>query len=233
MYILDCGTFQVGRAPAEEAIWLWGESHARENLKYLIAETPYTNINNISRLLAAGAMFHDRVLSMEIAIRSIRNIRRTNAGRISGIIICEQSEVTEDLLLLANRVFLTDRRFHLELPFELGQAMIVLRAYLKEYQKKGLRVLCARYQEKNVGYTVVCDVGNKTAENILGVTEPSIAGKAAAFGLYCTTLDQMERWGYERYLGQVSSANQASLNLHMQLGARVVKVMDHYILRRN
>lgn len=71
-------------------------------------------------------------------------------------------------------------------------------------------------------------LGGGTATIDLAVTKPDIRGRMAAYPLYYRTLELL---GAERYRGMVSTANTASLNLQMGMGAKIIGVEDRYILR--
>ena len=83
-----------------------------------------------------------------------------------------------------------------------------------------------------VGFVILHEVENGIYENVLGLTKQNLMGKAAAVPLYSSVLGIVGAEG-KRYLGIASSTNMASINLHMQLGARATDTIDRYILRKS
>jgi L-amino acid N-acyltransferase YncA len=133
---------------------------------------------------------------------------------------------------MACKAYDTDRRFHLNNGFDQLIANKVIRAYIEKYSQNSLRIVTSTYKDKITGFTTIPLIRDEVAENVLGVTEPSIVGKVSAYPLYRETLNILQSKSYRKYVGRVSTANAASLNLHFQLGARVIGIEDIYIWRK-
>ena len=125
--------------------------------------------------------------------------------------------------------FNTDRRFHLKPEFDTEISAKTLKEYIRFYNEQDIVVTRVEYDGELAGYTVI-HRQDEQAENVLGATKPGILGKMVAFGLYANTIKYLyEQENYKKYYAEVSSSNTASINLHVQLGAKVLGSYDKYI----
>ena len=203
--------------------------------KYNIQQVESMNDERIYELIKKGFSFHDRVLRVEISVAEQKNILN-NIEVPDGIIISLSDVFTEDMYHLACEAYKTDRRFHLEQKFSQNVANEVIEAYLKEFREKNYLIVRAAHQQKLLGYTVVRESEKRDSfENVLGVTLPGMKGKMIAVPLYRSMLKfaAESAFGekYTKYIGDISSTNVASINLHMHLGAKVYQTIDYYIYR--
>ena len=207
--------------------------------KYNIQQVKSTDDIRIAELLENGFRFHDRILRVEIFLKDnsgsfLNDIDiPVRGGEIS---ISLSDEYTEEMYRLACEAYTTDRRFHLEQRFDQNVANHVIASYLKEFNEKNYPVIKAVHRQELLGFTVIREDRDKNCfENILGATLPGMKGKMAAVPLYKSMLQLGSESAFEnkyrRYVGDISSANVASINLHMQLGAKVVDTIDAYIYR--
>ena len=173
----------------------------------------------------------DRVLLLEIDCTRLPPLA---AGLPETRVVCD-GELTDEMYTLACSAYIEDRRFHLDPLFDPALAASVIAAYLAEFRRRGLRAYKIFHEQELLGFTVVDEAlppprGDTCFENVMGATRPGIRGKMAAPVLYRAMLaGQAVR--FRRYLGWVSAANTASLNLHYQMGTRATTVCDEFVLR--
>lgn len=145
----------------------------------------------------------------------------------------ETDEFTDEILDLALKAFDTDRRSFLERDFApVERAYEVINAYIAYYRSRRHKIIKAVHGDNVLGFVILHEVENGVYENVLGLTKQNLMGKAAAVPLYSSVLGIVGAEG-KRYLGIASSTNMASINLHMQLGARATDTIDRYILRKS
>ena len=199
----------------------------------IVVRTSPEDTKRSSALLSRGFVFHERLLRAEI--HSGRQQPEAGFPALpKGVDIAAFQELTEEMYALGCSAFSHDRRFHLEHDFNPALAAEVLRGYFNRFSgQEGVLSFQARAGEKLLGFTVVVPDSEKpdSFENVLGATLPGIQGKMAAYPMYTFMLREMLRKGRAHYVGYVSAANLASLNLHVQLGAKWSGVFDEYILR--
>lgn len=203
--------------------------------KYNIQQVDSLKAERIEELLKQGFYFHDRVLRFEISVDAQKDLLK----RIEipeGVSISLSDTFTEDMYHLACEAYTTDRRFHLEQKFDSNVANDVIGAYLREFKEKNYLVIKALYQQKLLGFTVIRECEKKEVfENVLGATLPGMKGKMIAVPLYGRMLELASESAFKskckKYVGDVSSTNAASINLHMYFGGKVTTTIDEYIYR--
>jgi L-amino acid N-acyltransferase YncA len=228
MEILKCDEFSIGYGQLDEE-GLLGEPVSQD---YLLVKTDFRETGKIINLKEHGYSFHDRVLKLEIDIPSTDEIRNSKVKGTAMVSFQERASINEEMIEMACEVYDTDRRFHLDVIFNQKTADQVIRSYIKKLADPRLLVVTAIYNGTIAGFTTLPLKEENYAENVLGVTRHGIVGKVSAFPLYCEMLNILQRKGYRKYIGRVSTTNAASLNLHFQLGARVVGIEDKYIWRK-
>lgn len=180
-------------------------------------------------LKAVGYRFLDRILLMEIDLKATEKRRGEIAAKLIDIPVELSETFPEDLSALACEALPTDRRFHLEPLFDAEAAKPRIEAYIKSYREKGALLFSVRREGQLLGFTIVEKQEKGAFENVLGVTRPDMHGRMAAFPLYNAMLNGMREAGFRKYIGRVSSSNLASINLHINLGAKVAGIYDEYI----
>ena len=196
---------------------------------YHIASVENMDISAIEGLKRQGFQFHDRILQMEIDIAATEELRKKTMEKLM-VFPLEVSEVISDeMFRLGCLAFNTDRRFHLKPEFDTEISAKTLKEYIRFYNEQDIVVTRVEYDGELAGYTVI-HRQDEQAENVLGATKPGILGKMVAFGLYANTIKYLyEQENYKKYYAEVSSSNTASINLHVQLGAKVLGSYDKYI----
>lgn len=230
MYILSCNNFNVCYGNAEEILTV---GIPKGNAKYIIAQTHFRHTNEIAQLVDLGFCFHDRCLRLEDSTNRAKKYSSMCGSRANDILVCETEEFTDEILDLVLEAFDTDRRFFLDRDFvPVERAFEVIRAYIAHYRNGQHKIIKAMHSDNVLGFVILHEIENGVYENVLGLTKQNLMGKVAAMPLYSGVLGMI---GVEekRYLGIASSANVASINLHMQLGARVTDTIDRYILRKS
>ena len=88
-----------------------------------------------------------------------------------------------------------------------------------------------KHKDILLGFVVLRDIDGKKFENVLACTKPGIKGKMIAYPMYQTAIAFGKKLTCSEgvYIGRVSSANMASLNLHRSLGAKIIAIEDEYI----
>ena len=200
--------------------------------EYLIRGTSFDNIDEIAALSSRGYSFLDRVLGMKIDIKSTEEVRQSKLKLLPGIEFNLRNECPNEVADIADNAFVTDRRFHLEEHYDSGMAHEIIVSYIREYINAGGSLYTASYNGRIVGFIIMIEESPGVAHNVLGAVLPEITGRAVAYPMYCTFLNELQKQGYKEYIGIVSSSNITSINLHIQLGAYVTEVTDEYILRR-
>lgn len=229
MIILSCDSFKICYGMAAEIL---PDGLTAVSGDYIIAQTHFSRTDEIAGLEDLGFRFHDRCLRMEIGPDRAKELP-IGICPVGGTAICETGDITGEMLALAYGAFDSDRRFFLNRAFEPAEeAHEIIRAYLDYYRKRPCRILKAVHGKEVLGFVVLCETTAGAYENVLGLTKQTLMGKAAAVPLYSGALGMAGSEG-KRYIGVASTANAASMNLHMQLGAKVTEIMDRYILRNN
>lgn len=203
---------------------------------YTVCRLPAADAAGAAALLARGYAFLDRVLLLEIDCAGAPPLPLAD-GLPETCAVCD-GEYTREMYELACAAYPQDRRFHMDPVFDSARAAPVIAAYLKDFQRRGLRTYKIFHEQELLGFTVVDEAPPASRpgtcfENVMGVTRPGIRGKMAAPALYRAMLEGQKEKGFRKYWGWVSAANTASLNLHYRLGARATAVCDEYILRPN
>lgn len=230
MYILSCNSFNVCYGKAEEILTA---GFSKGDAEYIIAQTHFRRTNEIDQLVDLGFCFHDRCLRLEISTNRARKYFLEDRSHANDILVCETEAFTDEMLELALKAFDTDRRFFLDRDFSPAErAYEVIKAYIAHYRMGPHKVIKAAHKDNVLGFVILCERENGAYENVLGVTKQDLMGKAAAVPLYSSVLGIVGAEG-KRYLGIASSTNMASINLHMQLGARATDTIDRYILRKS
>ena len=221
---LDCRSFRVCYGAGAEVL------EALPAAEYVIARTERLRTREIAALRAAGFVFHERFIKIEINIASA--LRQLPVNFTGGdVAVRETRGFTEEMLALACAAYDADRRFHLEEGFDDGAlAGEVISAKARAYASQQARIMVATHAGDLLGYCTFLPCGDGY-RNVMGLTARGMKGKLAAWPLYTGALRILETGG-GKYIGNVSSTNVASLNLHMRLGARVTGTEDWYILRR-
>ena len=217
---------RVEKLPAKRVVTIPGGSGGK---RYEICCVDALDDRREMELRGSGYAFLDRVLVYEIRLKRFSG---PEPGLPNGITVRCDRDFTEELYELAQSVFLTDRRFHLQPLFDANAAVPVLRAYIDDCREKEMKLFKAYHGETLLGFTVVderADGDGKYFENVLGAAKADLRGKLAAPALYEYMLrTQQER--FTCYLGRVSSSNAASINLHSHLGGKVVRIYDQFII---
>lgn len=199
---------------------------------YTIVQTDILDIDKAEMLLSNNFLFHDRKFRMEINIEETGEIRNKRVKRVKALSMCEKNELTEEIYILACQVFNFDRRFHLEHRFNQQLANAMIEAYFNDLRKRKIIVIEARCKDELLGCIIVEKHEKGTFENVLGFTKGNIKGKMVAGELYNYTLEfiaQNQNEKYTKYYGDVSTINLNSINLHIQLGAKIKEIYDEYI----
>lgn len=225
MNILDCKDFMVVYKEDTEI------DRPTEKAAFTIQRLSFKNTDGINAITEAGYVFHDRVLTLEIDLSTTYNLRNSKLKGKSMVLIKNRSSIDSVMLEMAYQAYDTDRRFHLSKDFNTLISKKVIDAYVKKVSENDLLVPTAIYNEEPVGYTTIPVFNGEKAENVFGLTKPGIVGKISAYPLYVHMLDELQERGYKKYIGKVSTTNAASLNLHFELGAKVIDVVDEYIYR--
>lgn len=230
MYILSCGEFNVCYGRTEE---LLTAGIPKGGAEYIVAQTQFKRTDEIGRLIDAGFCFHDRCLRLEISAVRAKNTFLEGESPANGILVREAGGFTGEMLELALKAFDTDRRFFLDRDFAPAErAHAVIAAYIAHYRNKPHKIIEAVHKGTVLGFVILHEIESGVYENILGCTKRNLTGRAAAIPLYSGTLRIIGAEG-KQYFGVASSANVASINLHMRLGAKVTDTIDRYILRKN
>lgn len=200
---------------------------------YVIKRIDPLSSEEIFALTETGYRFLDRMLFMDIDLKSTAAQRAATVRRAGDI----EYSVDEDfsgIYALAGASYVSDRRFHLDPVFSMEKAIPVLDAYIGYYRDRGAKIVKAKHEEELLGCCVIdlnADPKGKYFENVLGATIPGIKGKLIAAQLYNYMLEFCSD-RFARYRGRVSASNLASVNLHINLGAKVSQIYDELILSR-
>lgn len=182
-------------------------------------------------LLEKGFQFHDRCLEYSINLQNTFRGRKAIAEKLIEFDIRVEKYVNSQMYLIAKKALISDKRFCLDAQMPHDIANMFLEEYIKYYNNMKPIVFSAWYQKRMLGFTVAIRKNEREFENVLGATEPGITGKMIAFPLYNYMLNYMAEKKYSQYYGVVSSANMNSINLHNQLGGKVIGIYDKYIYK--
>lgn len=195
---------------------------------YITAKAGAFDLERVKRLKNMGFCFLDRTLCGEILLHRVP----AEIGRYIRFEALEE-DYGEEILTVARKAFVTDRRFHLQMEPDQEQADQLIQAYLNKYREEQATFLVCRYRGKAVGFTTLCTRESKSCENVLGAVLPEYQSKGVALGLYAYMCQHLSELKFEKLYGHISTQNPASLNLHISLGARLAKPMDVYMRRSN
>lgn len=214
------------------------ESFVPDDDAYIIQQVESNDMQRAEELRELGFYFHERLLFIEISLKSATGMRNGIEGGASEISFKLSNEYPPDVYELAFKSFETDRRFHLERQFDQTKAKDVKEAYINRCRERGCKIFSAYKEGELLGYIIVdTHPGRGTGcfQIMLGVTRAGIKGKMAAIPLYRGLLEKMvmpEYGGFTKYCGYVSTTNVASINMHSYLGGKVVGTVDEYIRGR-
>lgn len=203
------------------------------NTDYVIFQAGTDHPAHACALLQQGFEFLDRVLLMEINMEKAG--KREEYKSNPECRIERDDEYSPEMYILAQKALKTDRRFHLEPEFNDKLAAPIISAYIDQCKLQHMPVYKAKHFNELLGYTIVDEYADDSGdyfENVLGVTMPGIKGKMIAGMLYSAMMEG-ERRQFKKYFGRISAANIPSINMHFQLGGKVVSVCDEYIYRVN
>lgn len=199
----------------------------KEKEAYYVVKVTSENTDKIMALICKGYRFHNRTIK---AVIQLNNLPK-NIERYIRYEVCQDKEISSEIISLAEKSFDADRRFHLDMQFNQEQAKKIIRGYLEEYNVKEHRVFKCYHKEKLIGFTICCIEDERHFENVLGAVKKEYQNRGAAMSLYGYMLLKMKEEGYTEYCGRISTTNVSSLNLHIALGATYSEPVDSYILK--
>ncbi len=216
------GDIRVGYCGLEESV-----EELPDGFDYLLAKARPEDAARIAGLEEKGFMFHNRTILGEINLESLKEepVRKIRAD------VRTDREFTQDVYGLAQGAFRTDRRFHLARQFDNDAAGKILKGYIDFYKEQESVLFKCFHKERLVGFTIVQMLEGGCCENVLGAVEPAYQSRGAALNLYSYMLQQLRESGRKRLYGRISTANTASINLHIALGAKYSLPEDDYIYR--
>lgn len=203
------------------------EDEGLENGDIVIVEVPSLDFEKKKLIEDKGFYFHDRILNVEVGTK-IKNPYRIE----SPFFTLEVSEKFDDIVKnLSHQVFTNDRRFHFEKIPNQRKANNVIDAFIDNCRYEGCKIVKCMHEQELMGFIILKNNGNKIASNLLGAVRPDCHGKMAVPVLYGGTLRLLANEGYVKEYGTISATNVPSINLHFQLGGRLVGTTDKYIRR--
>lgn len=204
------------------------EYFIRPDSNYVIVNASPVDVVRITDLEQKGFSFHDRKILCRIALTKLN-------PRYMGLIRADvkmDKNFTTEIYSLANKAFITDRRFHLDKVFNQELAERVIINYIDKFGKEEFVFKCY-HKNRLIGFTIVKPYNDEECENILGAVDPEYQGKGAAINLYAYMVKALAESGYKMLYGNISTTNIASINLHIALGGSFIKAEDEYIYRKN
>ena len=199
---------------------------------YIICRADVLDSVYIHDLLQRGFRFLDRILTIEINLRS--GGERNTEISVNDITLSSDTNYESDVYRLACQAYTTDRRFHLDPVFNQEKADRNIQAYIDICRSRNMKIYKAKHGNELLGFTIVDEEADEKRvyfENVLGATLPGMKGKLVAGPLYRSMLEG-EKDSFKKYMGKVSSSNAASINLHFQLGGYVKQIQDEYIISK-
>lgn len=174
-----------------------------------------------------GFCFHDRILNVEVGTK-LKTNHKIESQFFKLVVGNDFDEVVKQL---AHEVFFYDSRFHFDRIPNRIKGNKVIDAFLDNCGREGFRIVKCMHDNDLMGFIILKDNGNNTATNMLGAVKQDCHGKMSVPFLYGGTLEMLASEGITKEFGTISASNVASINLHFQLGGRLVNTTDKYIRR--
>lgn len=201
---------------------------------FVVANTMFDDIKRLESLSENNYVFHDRVVRMKIELENTKISEiRESVGRVRlPIEVNVSHDYGNDINEIAYKAYTKDKRFHLLKDYNMEFASQVIDAYIDKCKEDGMVVVRTKNDDYTTGIIILKHNEDDSYDNVLGAVEPGVKGKLSAYKLYLSALDYIKKSGGKAYYGNVSSSNQASLNLHINLGAMAEVIIDEYIYRK-
>lgn len=177
------------------------------NIRAIFAASPESEL----QMQQMGFVLADRTLGVSI------NLPRSNLDfdRMVRMEIVETDGFKDEILEIAKKSFLYDRRFHIKPEIDHEIAGTVLAEWVAELDK----VLVCLYKEKPIGFLALKDVGADASSVHLAAVDEKYRMTGAAMSLYAKAASLCKSAGIKRLEGRISSRNTAVMNIYSYLGA--------------
>lgn len=198
-----------------------------DDSEYYLAKADVFDADRMTELRNDGFVFHERFLDYIISPEKLNQ----NFVKMVRADVRQDSVISDEMVELACRSFIHDRRFHLEVHYNQEFANRIICSCIKGINEDKNMIYKCFHKEKLIGFTIIKMFDEKECENVLGAVDPDYQKKGAAFNLYVYMVDSLREKGVKALIGSIASDNVASLNLHLMLGATFSGVWDQYIRR--
>lgn len=181
-----------------------------------------SNIEYMLYMQQRGYQFVDRMFDVTINLnRCLVDLQKLI--RIKPILV---DNCREEIIALANKSFVRDRRFHIETEYNQKLANAIIEGWIEEIPKFYVCI----HKEKVMGFLALKEnVDKKSASIHLAAVDERYRTSGAALSLYANALQVGIEKGYQNITGYISSNNPAVMNLYAYLGGVFSNPQDVYV----
>lgn len=172
----------------------------------------------------SGYFFADRTLDVCIPLSKIDNI-----NKLIRLPIIKTSEYKKEIIKIAQKSFLYDRRFHLQLNYN----QQLTNAIIKDWVNKIDDMYICLYKDSPIGFLSLIELDDKNSFIHLAAVEEKYRMTGAAISLYAKAIQVSWEKNYTNVNGRISSCNIAAVNLYSYFGAKFSNPINIYIKDKN
>lgn len=169
-----------------------------------------------------GFQFVDRMLNVTIPLKKVQ-IDLQKLIRLQPILVTDRKE---EIQRLAEKCFLKDRRFQVEVTYQTEIAKEIIDGWVEEIPEFYVCI----YREAIIGFLALKEAEDRTSASIhLAAVEEQYRASGAAISLYVKAIQVGIEKGYQNITGQISCCNTAVMNLYAYLGGIFSSPRDVYL----
>ncbi len=181
-----------------------------------------TDVAHILAMQDFGYQFVDRMLNVTINLKR-NHIEPDKCIRMKPVLTAAYREEIQELAVIN---FETDRRFHVEVPYNRDISEEIIHGWIEEIPE----FYVCLYKDKVVGFLALKESEDaKSAEIYLAAVDKKYRSSGAALSLYANAVKVGEEKGYHTVTGCISSSNIAVMNLYAYLGGTFSDPADIFL----
>lgn len=181
-----------------------------------------SDIDSMLYMQRNGYQFVDRMLDVTINLKRL-TVDLQKSIRIEPVLV---SDCREEIISLAQRSFVRDRRFHVEVDYNQQVANQIIEGWVEEIPEFYVCI----YKENVIGFLALKETEDgKSAAIHLAAVDERYRTSGAAMSLYAKALQVGMDKGYQNITGYISSYNTAVMNLYAYLGGAFSNPQDIYV----
>lgn len=171
-----------------------------------------------------GYFFADRTLDVCIPLSKMDNV-----DKLIRLPIIKTNEYKKDIIKIAQKSFLYDRRFHLQRNYNQKFANVIIEDWINKIDD----IYVCLYKNSPIGFLSLIYLDDKNSFIHLAAVEEKYRMTGAAISLYAKAIQVSLEKNYTNVNGRISSCNIAAVNLYSYFGAKFSNPIDIYIKDKN